>query len=47
MKKNFWKRATSTIPGPVDFEPITVPSDVPIPDEAFDAEPAPCLNASI
>ena len=27
MKKNFWKPATSTIPGPVDFKPITVPDD--------------------
>lgn len=41
MKKNFWKPATSTIPGPVDFKPITVPADESIPDEAFNAEPVP------
>lgn len=44
MKKNFWKPATSTIPGPVDFKPITVPSDVSIPDEAFKAEPVPVFE---
>lgn len=44
MKKNFWKPATSTIPGPVDLEPITVPADESIPDEAFNAEPVPVLE---
>lgn len=44
MKKNFWKPATSTIPGPVDFKPITVPADEPIPDEAFNAEPVPVFE---
>lgn len=44
MKKNFWKPATSTIPGPVDFKPITVPADESIPDEAFNAEPVPVLE---
>ena len=44
MKKNFWKHATSTIPGPVDAEPITVPSDVPIPDEAFNTKPMPVFE---
>ena len=44
MKKNLWKRATSTIPGPVDLEPITVPADVSIPDEAFNAEPVPVFE---
>lgn len=44
MKKNFWKPAVSTIPGPVDFKPITVPADEPIPDEAFNAEPVPVFE---
>lgn len=44
MKKNFWKPATSTIPGPVDFKPITVPADESIPDDAFNAEPVPVLE---
>lgn len=44
MKKNFWKPATSTIPGPVDFKPITVPADEFIPDVAFNAEPVPVLE---
>lgn len=39
MRKNFWKPATSTIAGPVDFKPIMVPADVSIPDEAFNDEP--------
>ena len=39
MKKNFWKRATSTIAGPVDLKPIMVPADASIPDEAFKAVP--------
>lgn len=44
MKKNFWKPASSIIPGPVDFKPITVPSDVSIPDDAFNAEPVPVFE---
>lgn len=34
----------TTIPGPVDLEPITVPADEPIPDEAFNAEAVPVLE---
>lgn len=44
MKKNFWKPATSIIPGPVDFKPITVPADVSIPDDAFNPEPVPAFE---
>lgn len=44
MKKNLWKHAPSTIPGPIDLEPITVPANEPIPDEAFNAEPVPVLE---
>lgn len=42
MKKNFWKPAT--IPGPVDFKPIMVPADEPIPDDALNAEPVPVFE---